>query len=130
MSDSSIALKPVIDDPSKPMPSFRAPSISAGVIAHDLRWPSMSLNQKRTYSIPSFSICFNTSFRAPGSEVARSLLSIIAIARCSFVAGLGTDRRLFVRQGTLVGDHSGGVEVAEAPVQGLHCLIALLRPGA
>src|SRR6266436_6407881 len=46
----------------------------------------MSLNQKRTYSAPSFSICFRTSFRAPGSEVARSLLSIIAIARCSFVA--------------------------------------------
>ena len=37
MSDSSIALKPVIDEPSKPMPSSSAPSISAGVIANDFR---------------------------------------------------------------------------------------------
>ena len=33
MSDSSIALKPVIDEPSKPIPSFSAPSISLGVTA-------------------------------------------------------------------------------------------------
>ena len=37
MSDSSILLKPVIDEPSKPMPSSSAPSISAGVIANDFR---------------------------------------------------------------------------------------------
>ncbi len=29
MSDSSIALNPVIDEPSKPIPSFSASSISA-----------------------------------------------------------------------------------------------------
>ena len=29
MSDSSIALKPVIDEPSKPIPSFSASCISA-----------------------------------------------------------------------------------------------------
>ncbi len=79
MSDSSIALKPVIDEPSKPMPSFSAPSISDGVIAKLLRWPSMSVNQKRTYSTPSFFSCLITSLRASGSEVARSLLSIIAM---------------------------------------------------
>ena len=33
MSDSSIALNPVIDEPSNPIPSFSASSISAGVIA-------------------------------------------------------------------------------------------------
>ena len=33
MSDSSIALNPVIDEPSKPIPSFSAPSISLGVTA-------------------------------------------------------------------------------------------------
>jgi hypothetical protein len=33
MSDSSIALKPVIEEPSKPMPSSSAASISPGVIA-------------------------------------------------------------------------------------------------
>ena len=83
MSDSSIALKPVIDEPSKPMPSSSAPSISDGVIAKLFRWPSMSVNQKRTYSTPSFSICFMTSLRAAGSDVARSLLSIIATFWCS-----------------------------------------------
>ena len=30
MSDSSIALKPVIDEPSKPIPSFSASAISDG----------------------------------------------------------------------------------------------------
>src|SRR5262245_43318196 len=84
MSDSSIALNPVIEDPSKPMPSSSASSSSAGVIAKLFRWPSMSVNQKRMYSTPSFSICFMTSLRAPGSEVARSLLSIIAIPSRSF----------------------------------------------
>ena len=79
MSDSSIALKPVIDEPSKPMPSFSAPSISDGVIAKLFRWPSMSVNQKRTYSTPSFFTASSTALRAFGSEVARSLLSIIAM---------------------------------------------------
>ena len=48
MSDSSIALKPVMDDPSKPIPSSSAPSSSPGVIAKLFRWPSMSVNQRRT----------------------------------------------------------------------------------
>ena len=39
MSDSSIALKPVIDEPSKPIPSFSASFISEGVIANDLSAP-------------------------------------------------------------------------------------------
>src|SRR5215475_16201962 len=79
MSDSSIALNPVIEEPSKPMPSSSAPSSSDGVIAKLLRWPSMSVNQKRTYSTPSFFASSSTAFRAFGSDVARSLLSIIAI---------------------------------------------------
>ena len=83
MSDSSIALKPVIDEPSKPMPSSSAPSISDGVIAKLFRCPSMSVNQKRTYSTPSFSICLRRPCAPPGSDVARSLLSIIATFGCS-----------------------------------------------
>ncbi len=35
MSDSSIALKPVIDEPSKPIPSSSALCISDGVTAND-----------------------------------------------------------------------------------------------
>ena len=80
MSDSSIALKPVIDEPSKPIPSSSAASISCGVIAKLFRCPSRSVNQKRTYSTFCFSISFSTCLRDSGSDVARCLLSIIAIA--------------------------------------------------
>ena len=53
MSDSSIALKPVIDEPSKPMPSSSAPSSSSGVIAKLFRCPSRSVNQRSIDSMPS-----------------------------------------------------------------------------
>ena len=39
----------------------------------------MSVNQKRAYSTPSFSICFSACLRASGLDVARSLLSIMPI---------------------------------------------------
>src|SRR4051794_27545201 len=79
MSDSSIALKPVIDEPSKPIPSSSAPSISLGVTAKLFRWPSMSVNQSSTNSTPSSSIRFSTSLRAPGSLVARFAVSTCAM---------------------------------------------------
>ena len=47
MSDSSIALKPVIEEPSKPMPPSKASSSSAALIENDFSWPRMSVNQKR-----------------------------------------------------------------------------------
>ena len=47
MSDSSIALKPVIDEPSKPIPPSKASSSSAALIENDFSWPRMSVNQKR-----------------------------------------------------------------------------------
>ncbi len=47
MSDSSIALKPVIEEPSKPMPPSKASSSSSLPIENDLSWPRMSVNQKR-----------------------------------------------------------------------------------
>src|SRR5581483_4556840 len=75
MSDSSIALKPVIDDPSKPIPSSSAPSTSLVVIEKLFRWPSMSVNHRSTSSTPRSLICFRTSFRVSGSDVARFLLS-------------------------------------------------------
>src|SRR3954469_17948410 len=81
MSDSSIALKPVIDDPSKPIPSSSAPAISPGVIANDFRCPSMSVNQKRTDWTPSSWIRLTTSLRAPSSLVARARDSTCAICR-------------------------------------------------
>ena len=80
MSDSSIALKPVIDEPSKPIPSFSASSISDGVIANDFRWPSRSVNQKRTCSTPSSLMRLSTARRAATLDVARSLLFTIVLA--------------------------------------------------
>ena len=47
MSDSSIALKPVIDEPSKPIPPSNASSSSSALIENDLSWPRMSVNQRR-----------------------------------------------------------------------------------
>ena len=47
MSDSSMALKPVIDEPSKPMPPSNASSSSAELIEKLLSWPRMSVNQSR-----------------------------------------------------------------------------------
>ena len=48
MSDSSIALKPVIDEPSKPIPPSKASSSSATLIEKLLSCPRMSVNQNRT----------------------------------------------------------------------------------
>src|SRR3954451_10400049 len=47
MSDSSIALKPVIDEPSKPMPPSKAASSSAALMENDFSWPRMSVNHSR-----------------------------------------------------------------------------------
>src|SRR6476619_6119377 len=55
MSDSSIRLKPVIDEPSNPMPSASAPSSSSRPTAKLFSWPLMSVNQKRMNSTPSSS---------------------------------------------------------------------------
>src|SRR5919201_3696469 len=86
----------------------------------------MSVNQKRTYSTPSFSISRRTAFRASGSDVARSLLSIIAtVALLSEMTGRG----LSAGQRTLHRQHARPVFIAQAGVQRLHSLVALLRPG-
>ena len=47
MSDSSIALKPVIDEPSKPMPPSKASSSSSLLIEKLFSWPRTSVNQNR-----------------------------------------------------------------------------------
>src|SRR3954449_10165180 len=78
MSDSSIALKPVIDEPSKPIPSSSAASISLGVTAKLFRCPSMSVNQSSRNSICSSRIRPRTCFLAAGSLVALGLLSTCA----------------------------------------------------
>ena len=48
ISDSVIRAKPSIADPSKPIPSAKLFSSSAGAIATDFRKPRTSVNHKRT----------------------------------------------------------------------------------
>src|SRR3954464_516462 len=45
--DSSLPLKPVIEEPSKPMPFSNASSSSAELMLNDLSCPRMSVNQRR-----------------------------------------------------------------------------------
>ena len=48
MSDSSMALKPVIEEPSKPIPPSKASSSCSFEIEKDLSCPRMSVNHSRT----------------------------------------------------------------------------------
>src|SRR5215208_3191996 len=52
MSDSSIALKPVIDEPSNPIPPSNASSSWAELIENDFSRPRTSVNQRRMKRIP------------------------------------------------------------------------------
>ena len=47
MSDSSMGLKPVIEEPSKPIPPSNASSSSDELIEKLLSWPRTSVNQRR-----------------------------------------------------------------------------------
>src|SRR4051794_24118495 len=47
MSDSSIALKPVIEEPSKHIPPSKASSSCSELMENDFSWPRMSVNQRR-----------------------------------------------------------------------------------
>ena len=69
MSDSSIALKPVIDEPSKPIPPSNASSSSAALIENDFSWPRMSVNQKRMKRMSCSSTIALTSSAVAGCSV-------------------------------------------------------------
>ena len=69
MSDSSIALKPVIDEPSKPMPPSNASSRSFALIENDFSWPRMSVNQRRMKRIPRSSASALTSCGVVGESM-------------------------------------------------------------
>jgi hypothetical protein len=81
MSDSSIRLNPVIDEPSKPMPSSNAPGSSSRPIANDFRAPKMSVNQKRTNSTFSSS----TRRRTSSAVVLRSSIVAMRVVSAPFV---------------------------------------------
>src|SRR3954467_11978661 len=61
MSDSCTREKPSIAEPSKPMPSAKAPSSSAGATATDLRKPRTSVNHSRTKRMSRSSIVRRTN---------------------------------------------------------------------
>ena len=68
MSDSSIGLKPVIEEPSKPMPPSKASSSSEELIEKLFRWPSRSVNQSRTKRTLSASQKARISLGVPGES--------------------------------------------------------------
>ena len=69
MSDSSIALKPVIEEPSKPMPASKAPSRSCELIENDFSWPRMSVNHSRMKRTPDSRTWARTSAAVVGCSV-------------------------------------------------------------
>ena len=77
MSDSSIGLKPVIEEPSKPMPPSKASSSSEALIEKLFSWPSRSVNQRRTK---------RTSL---SSQKARTSLAVVGLS----ATGTGIYRR-------------------------------------
>ena len=85
MSDSSIALKPVIDEPSKPMPSSSAPSSSLLVIEKLFRCPSRSVNQSSMSSMPRASTSLEHGL--PRLRVRRCAVLALDLRHCSFLPG-------------------------------------------
>src|SRR3954453_17406277 len=77
MSDSSIRLNPVIDEPSKPIPPSSAPASPSRPPANDLSAPKMSVNQNRMNSTLCSSTCARTS-------PAPALLSSMVATESSF----------------------------------------------
>src|SRR5262245_31096498 len=74
MSDSSIALKPVIEDPSKPIPPSKASSSSCALMEKLFSWPRMSVNRRRTKRMSRSSTIARTSSAVCGwSLMARRL---------------------------------------------------------
>src|SRR5689334_20095041 len=79
MSDSSIGLKPVIEDPSNPIPPSNASASSVALIENALSWPRMSVNHRRMKRMS----------RSETSEITSSAVSwrdVIVIRRRTLLA--------------------------------------------
>ena len=80
MSDSSIGLKPVIEEPSKPMPPSKASSSSAALIEKLFSWPSTSVNQSRTKRTSrSLTISLTSAALFGFSAISRLLFSALRL---------------------------------------------------
>ena len=73
MSDSSMALKPVIEEPSKPIPPSNASSSCSALIENDFSWPRMSVNQSRMKRIPRSWTSALTSSGVVGRSVSAAI---------------------------------------------------------
>src|SRR5215210_2123194 len=98
MSDSSMALKPVIEEPSKPMPPSKASSSCSAWIEKDFSWPRMSVNQSRMKRMP---------------RSWTSALTSSGVVGRSFSAAMGPQPRWSVRSGTLEPAVRPGFELAQ-----------------
>src|SRR4051794_1397295 len=144
MSDSSMALKPVIEEPSKPLPPSKASASSSALIEKDFSWPRTSVNQSRMNRMPwsstrartSSALCGGSATKAgrlPGCRTAgtarlggRALVIAQPAARPALH---GLERRLEVaphlRQGVLDPDGRAGMHGALDDPAGLELLQAL-----
>ena len=80
MSDSSIGLKPVIDEPSNPIPPSNASVSSVALIENALSWPRMSVNHRRMNRMSRSSTSAITSSGVSGEAV-------VAMTRRTLLAG-------------------------------------------
>ena len=69
MSDSSIALKPVIEEPSNPIPPSNASASSVVLTENAFSWPRMSVNHSRTNRILCSATCASTSSAVSGCSL-------------------------------------------------------------
>src|SRR3954471_13523516 len=112
MSESSIALKPVIEEPSKPMPASNAPSRSCELIEKDFSCPRMSVNHRRMKRTPVSRTWARTSSTvvgcSSGGAIAARTLQPAQRPRAELAQG-GGQLAAHVRQPVL---DSGGRAVA------------------
>ena len=76
MSDSSIALKPVIEEPSKPIPPSNASASSVALIENAFSWPRMSVNHRRMKRMSRSATSEITSSAVSGRSVRSSLRNV------------------------------------------------------
>src|SRR3954451_18114269 len=121
MSDSSIALNPVMLEPSKPMPPSKASSSCSALIENDFSWPRMSVNQSRINRMFRSWTRDLMSSGACGRSIRAEYVSL-RVARGSVEPAVGPGLELLQRGrevpahgGELVLD-SGGAGAADPPL--------------
>src|SRR5579884_522008 len=81
MSDSSIALKPVIEEPSKPMPPSKASASLVLLMLKAFRLPRMSVNHRRMKRMPSCSTRARTSLAVSAGSLIAAEPYLVSLRR-------------------------------------------------